>query len=156
MAKRKWRDRGDHSAGPPAQPSTPTAPVAAASRDPGRRVRIAIGFVGAVLFLASILTIAFWVYHHVSALPATRATPRAARSSQLGGVAPAYVTSVVCAECHPGQRRRWSDSHHEQAMQPATTATVRGDFDNNRAVTSRFFHLVANVRRQLEDARGSR
>lgn len=39
-----------------------------------------------------------------------------------------YIGSQVCAECHPDQYRQWRGSHHERAMQPATPATVLGDF----------------------------
>ena len=41
-----------------------------------------------------------------------------------------YVGSVVCARCHEKEHQQWSDSHHERAMQLATTETVLGNFNN--------------------------
>jgi predicted CXXCH cytochrome family protein len=42
---------------------------------------------------------------------------------------PAYVGGTVCSECHASQVSQWSGSHHDLAMQPATTGTVLGDFN---------------------------
>ena len=39
-----------------------------------------------------------------------------------------YVGAAECADCHPGEAKAWSASHHRLAMQPATEATVRGNF----------------------------
>ncbi len=54
-----------------------------------------------------------------------------------------YVTRAVCAECHESQVEAWTGSHHDQAMQEASEATVLGDFDGARVrhfgVTSKFF-----------------
>ena len=41
-----------------------------------------------------------------------------------------FVGAQICAGCHAAQAERWTGSHHAQAMQPATAATVRGDFAN--------------------------
>lgn len=41
-----------------------------------------------------------------------------------------YVGRSVCAECHAQQEAQWSGSHHDLAMQPATAATVLGNFDD--------------------------
>ncbi len=41
-----------------------------------------------------------------------------------------FVGGKACAECHAGETARWTGSHHAQAMQPATAATVLGDFAN--------------------------
>ena len=53
-----------------------------------------------------------------------------------------HVGSQVCASCHPDVVRRWRGSHHALAMQPATEATVAGDFNGARftyaGVTSTF------------------
>jgi predicted CXXCH cytochrome family protein len=43
---------------------------------------------------------------------------------------PAFVGSAACASCHATQASRWQGSHHQLAMQPATSATVLGDFRN--------------------------
>ncbi|MDX1561486.1 MAG: multiheme c-type cytochrome [Gammaproteobacteria bacterium] len=41
---------------------------------------------------------------------------------------PAYAGGAVCADCHAEQAASWRGSHHDLAMQPATAATVLGDF----------------------------
>jgi len=54
-----------------------------------------------------------------------------------------YVGRQQCAECHEKAEQAWRGSHHDLAMQPATNATVAGDFNNARftyaGVTSTFF-----------------
>ena len=69
------------------------------------------------------------------------APPREERGAGETGIA--YVDEATCAECHAPQYRAWSGSHHDLAMQPATPATVLGDFDDasftHQGVTSRFF-----------------
>ena len=39
-----------------------------------------------------------------------------------------YVGAQACAACHKAETMAWSGSHHALAMQPATPATVLGDF----------------------------
>jgi predicted CXXCH cytochrome family protein len=57
--------------------------------------------------------------------------------------APSFVGQKVCAQCHEQAAQRWRGSHHDLAMQPATDATVAGDFNGARftyaGVTSTFF-----------------
>ena len=57
-------------------------------------------------------------------------------------VTAAYVGRETCASCHAEIEARWKGSHHELAMQPATAATVAGDFTGARfsyaGVTSTF------------------
>jgi tetratricopeptide (TPR) repeat protein len=54
-----------------------------------------------------------------------------------------FVGSANCATCHERENALWRGSHHQLAMQPATTSTVLGDFNNatfsNYGVTSTFF-----------------
>ncbi len=54
-----------------------------------------------------------------------------------------FVEDRLCASCHPQQYREWRDSHHDLAMQEATEATVRGDFEDavfrHFGVQTRFF-----------------
>src|SRR5205085_6729746 len=38
------------------------------------------------------------------------------------------VGAQACAGCHAAQAAAWQPSHHALAMQPATAATVLGDF----------------------------
>jgi len=39
-----------------------------------------------------------------------------------------FVGSETCGSCHPDQLARWRTSHHARAMEPASDATVLGDF----------------------------
>ncbi len=59
------------------------------------------------------------------------------------GKAPDYVGSSACQTCHAEQFDAWTGSHHDLAMQPATEATVLGDFKNqifeHRGVRTRFY-----------------
>jgi predicted CXXCH cytochrome family protein len=41
-----------------------------------------------------------------------------------------YLADARCQDCHQGEYRDWLGSHHRHAMAEATTATVRGDFDD--------------------------
>ncbi len=54
-----------------------------------------------------------------------------------------FVGAQVCGACHERELRLWTGSHHQLAMQPATDATVLGDFNGAalmyNGVRSRFF-----------------
>lgn len=54
-----------------------------------------------------------------------------------------YVGAESCKPCHEAEYDAWRGSQHELAMQPATDATVLGDFDDavfeHRGVETRFF-----------------
>jgi len=56
---------------------------------------------------------------------------------------PGYAGAAVCAACHAEEHEGWSRSHHARAMEPATQATVLGDFDDVRfeyaGKSTRFF-----------------
>jgi len=41
-----------------------------------------------------------------------------------------YVDEASCVRCHTVEAELWAGSHHDLAMQPATEATVLGDFDD--------------------------
>lgn len=43
---------------------------------------------------------------------------------------PAFVKDLSCKECHSEQFSDWLGSHHERAMDHATTETVLGDFND--------------------------
>ncbi len=43
---------------------------------------------------------------------------------------PAYARDTDCAGCHPDAAEAWQGSHHDLAMQIATSETVLGDFDD--------------------------
>src|SRR5258708_1278372 len=56
---------------------------------------------------------------------------------------PSFVGSTACAGCHQAEAQLWRGSHHEQAMDHATQASVLGDFNDasfeHHGVRSRFF-----------------
>jgi hypothetical protein len=68
------------------------------------------------------------------------------------------VGRSVCAECHESQLVQWSGSHHDLAMQPATSETVLGDFDNASVsqfgVTSSFYKKDGRFMVKTEGADG--
>jgi tetratricopeptide (TPR) repeat protein len=54
-----------------------------------------------------------------------------------------YVGDQSCKECHKGEHKKWTESHHFMSMLPPSEKTVKGNFDNithtANGVTSRFF-----------------
>jgi predicted CXXCH cytochrome family protein len=58
-------------------------------------------------------------------------------------VAPTFVGEAACGPCHPREVAAWRGSQHQRAMQPATRATVLGNFDDvtftHDRVTSKMF-----------------
>lgn len=54
-----------------------------------------------------------------------------------------FVGSGLCSDCHPQQYQDWNGSHHDLAMQHASTETVLGDFNGvefaGNGIVSRFF-----------------
>ncbi|MBF8268514.1 MAG: yrrB [Gammaproteobacteria bacterium] len=54
-----------------------------------------------------------------------------------------YVGKNICRDCHPKETEFYNGSHHDLAMQEASSATVLGNFDNvtfsYNNITSRFF-----------------
>ena len=64
--------------------------------------------------------------------------PQAARAATAR-----HVGSAACVSCHETQHDLWRGSHHDLAMQPATSKTVLGDFSDatfsHFGVTSTFF-----------------
>jgi len=56
---------------------------------------------------------------------------------------PAFVGAPACTGCHAAEFDAWKGSHHARAMQPATAATVLGDFTGAKlehfGVTTTFF-----------------
>lgn len=79
----------------------------------------------------------------VCALAALTGCSRAPVAQQTE-VAPTYVGRAACAECHAAEAKAYAGSDHDRAMQPATAATVQGDFNHARftyttGVTTTFF-----------------
>lgn len=54
--------------------------------------------------------------------------PPALAQAPRGEARAGYVDEGQCAGCHPRQFRAWQASKHRRAMQPATPASVLGDF----------------------------
>ena len=52
----------------------------------------------------------------------------ASPAPRISVTADAYIGSEACGSCHEEAMAAWSESHHWHAMQPATSATVLGDF----------------------------
>jgi predicted CXXCH cytochrome family protein len=67
----------------------------------------------------------------------------APQSAAASPAAPGFVGARKCGACHEAESKLWNGSHHQLAMQPATQATVLGDFSNasfsDRGITSVFF-----------------
>jgi predicted CXXCH cytochrome family protein len=84
----------------------------------------------------------------LAALPAKRGqghspTDSAAEQAPRPTDWPAYAAPRTCGECHETQAYAHATSHHGQAMDLATEATVLGDFDDavleHGGTTTRFF-----------------
>jgi tetratricopeptide (TPR) repeat protein len=69
--------------------------------------------------------------------------PSAFEKEAVRSTKPEYVGGDVCTPCHEGAAELWSRSHHDLAMQEATSATILGDFDDASftygGTTSTFF-----------------
>jgi cytochrome c553 len=65
------------------------------------------------------------------------------QASETPLTAPDFVGVSVCKGCHEKSFDNWQGSHHDLAMQPATSRSVLGDFDNasftQYGVTSVFY-----------------
>ncbi|MCX7162252.1 MAG: multiheme c-type cytochrome [Rhodocyclales bacterium] len=68
-----------------------------------------------------------------SSRSSTRWLLLAALALPLPAPAADYVDEAACAACHPAQQQAWAASQHARAMQPATPATVPGDFSGARS-----------------------
>jgi hypothetical protein len=59
--------------------------------------------------------------------PSSGAVPAAARD-RTQPAPQAAVAAATCAECHPAMHRQWSNARHSKMIQPASPATILGDF----------------------------
>ena len=70
-----------------------------------------------------------------------------------------FVSNTLCLDCHPDEATRWRNSHHALAMQPASTDSVLGDFDDRRFTQGRVSTLFSregeNYRIRSEDGKGN-
>jgi hypothetical protein len=70
-----------------------------------------------------------------------------------------YTGSNTCTGCHKAEAALWKTSHHALAMQPATAATVRGDFADatfvHGGVTTTFHRAGDSFRVRTEGPDGN-
>lgn len=98
-----------------------------------RRRTVALVLAGLAMALVSGIAVHQW-----------RSSPEPTPPSSPGQPAqPTFVGALTCGGCHTREYQGWLGSHHQLAMQPATSQTVLGDFGNavftNAGVTSTFF-----------------
>lgn len=79
-------------------------------------------------------------------------------NSKHDAASPGYVANQLCIDCHPAQYEQWRGSHHDLAMQPASEATVLGDFadtfyDDDR-VEAQFYRRENRYFVKTEDGSG--
>jgi len=69
-----------------------------------------------------------------------------------------YTGSESCRSCHQEQYKLWKESHHYQAMLPATDETVLGDFSGSEfeyaGVRSRFYKKDGKFFVETDNAKG--
>ena len=69
-----------------------------------------------------------------------------------------YVDEASCGSCHPAQQQAWAASQHARAMQPATPATVLGNFSEalsrHDGVTSRAYRRDGSYLMETDGADG--
>jgi predicted CXXCH cytochrome family protein len=73
-----------------------------------------------------------WIYAGAAVLVACGCSdPGGGGSANVApGEAPSgFAAAGACAQCHPTEHSLWAGSHHDQAIQPASSETVLGDFD---------------------------
>ena len=70
-----------------------------------------------------------------------------------------FVGSQACAGCHAAETSAWAGSHHALAMQPATEATVLGDFSGTTfehdGVTTAFYRAEGKYMVRTDGPGGS-
>ncbi len=61
---------------------------------------------------------------------ASQTTPAPTPAVQPAAQDPTFVGSAQCAKCHESMHRKWSGARHSKMLQPASTASVLGDFSH--------------------------
>ncbi|HET9926942.1 MAG TPA: multiheme c-type cytochrome, partial [Methylomirabilota bacterium] len=115
-----------------------TSPEARTGVGPTRRIGLTVVLAaGAAAVVVAIAAGGWW--WHLGLQPRPPLVGRSAPAS----LPMTHVGQQVCAQCHPQIEQRWRGSHHDLAMQPATDASVTGNFNDTRftyaGVTSTFF-----------------
>src|ERR1700733_2595032 len=92
---------------------------------------------------ASAITVAAMVFlfaRSATGFPRERSNAKASSAVMLP---PTFVGSNACGDCHHEELKGWLRSHHQLAMQPATDASVLGNFSDatiaKAGITSTFF-----------------
>lgn len=82
--------------------------------------------------------------HRAPEPPRSTASPIPATAQASAG---GFAGEVVCGSCHAREAAAWTGSHHQLAMQPASSSTVLGDFASasftHAGVPSQFFRRDA-------------
>ena len=109
-------------------------------RFPGGALPIAIALIAVVSF---VLALTGWWYLAGRGGETTAAAAPLETTPSVSAKKPEFVGADTCRQCHAAEFESWRGSDHDLAMQPATAATVLGDFADARfvydRVTSRFF-----------------
>ena len=71
------------------------------------------------------LTLAYLVVFAWSARPATQVAPPHQAAAPAG---PTFVGAATCQSCHRQEHDTWKSGRHSRMLQPATAASVKGDF----------------------------
>ncbi len=70
-----------------------------------------------------------------------------------------YLGDQSCKSCHAIEYEKWTNSHHDEAMQAATPETVLGDFNDasfeHMGLTTRFYKKDEKFYVNTEDSSGS-
>ena len=121
--KRERRKAAGTRGTPPEAPAI-SDQVRVPDAGPRRRLGKIVLSVGAAVAVLAIVAGGWWWHsgasrgHRSPAYRQRRTRPRATSAARS------------CAQCHQQAEQGWRGSHHDLAMQPATDATVLGDFAN--------------------------
>jgi len=75
--------------------------------------------------LRNVWSLAYLVVFAWSARPATQVAPPHRAAAPAG---PTFVGAVTCQSCHRQEHDTWKSGRHSRMLQPATAASVKGDF----------------------------
>src|SRR3984885_14345238 len=93
--------------------------------------------------MAGAMAVAAMVFLFARSVTGSRREPSNPKPPSAVMLPPTFVGSNACGDCHHEELKRWLGSHHQLAMQPATDASVLGNFNGatiaNAGITSTFF-----------------
>ena len=89
-----------------------------------------------------ILALSALIYSNCTG-PAQETDKEVHPSSLEAATASGFLGDQACQSCHQEEYQEWQGSHHDLAMQPASEASVLGDFSGvtfaYRGIEARFF-----------------